>query len=129
MYVKNERNMGFAFSANKGASLAEGEYILFLNSDTILIQGELEKMVRFMDRNADVAICGPQLVYSRYETAALVRRCTVPCGRVFPANRGQGSRVRVIHRWSNEESGTDPGFSDSRFTILRFTIHGILTLP
>ena len=63
VYVKNERNMGFAFSANKGASLAEDEYILFLNSDTILMQGELEKMVRFMDSNADVAICGPQLVY------------------------------------------------------------------
>ena len=63
VYVRNERNMGFAFSANKGSSLAEDEYILFLNSDTILIQGELEKMIRFMDSNADVAICGPQLVY------------------------------------------------------------------
>jgi GT2 family glycosyltransferase len=61
--VRNEKNMGFAFSANKGASLAEDEYILFLNSDTILVQGELEKMIRFMDSNADVAICGPQLVY------------------------------------------------------------------
>jgi GT2 family glycosyltransferase len=64
VYVRNERNMGFAFSANKGAALTEDEYILFLNSDTILVQGELEKMIRFMDSNADVAICGPQLVYS-----------------------------------------------------------------
>jgi N-acetylglucosaminyl-diphospho-decaprenol L-rhamnosyltransferase len=63
VYVKNERNMGFAFSANRGSSLAEDEYVLFLNSDTVLIQGELEKMVLFMDSNADVAICGPQLVY------------------------------------------------------------------
>jgi GT2 family glycosyltransferase len=61
--VRNERNMGFAFSANKGSSLSEDEYVLFLNSDTVLIQGELKKMVRFMDSNADVAICGPQLVY------------------------------------------------------------------
>jgi GT2 family glycosyltransferase len=63
VYVKNERNMGFAFSANRGLSLAEDEYVLFLNSDTVLMQGELEKMVRFMDSNADAAICGPQLVY------------------------------------------------------------------
>jgi N-acetylglucosaminyl-diphospho-decaprenol L-rhamnosyltransferase len=63
VYVKNERNMGFAFSVNKGSSLAEDEYVLFLNSDTVLIKGELEKMICFMDSNADVAICGPQLVY------------------------------------------------------------------
>jgi GT2 family glycosyltransferase len=61
VYVKNEKNMGFAFSANRGSSLAEDEYVLFLNSDTVLMQGELEKMVCFMDSNADVAYAAPSL--------------------------------------------------------------------
>jgi GT2 family glycosyltransferase len=55
--------MGFAFSVNRGASFAEDEYVLFLNSDTVVIPGELGKMISFMDNNADAAICGPQLVY------------------------------------------------------------------
>jgi GT2 family glycosyltransferase len=63
MLIENERNMGFAASANQGISRSTGAYILFLNSDTLVIPGEIEKMLKFMDENKDVGICGPQLVY------------------------------------------------------------------
>jgi GT2 family glycosyltransferase len=61
--VKNDRNRGFAAAANMGISRSEGDYILFLNSDTLLIEGEAAAMVQFMEKNPDVGICGPQLVY------------------------------------------------------------------
>ena len=99
VYVRNERNMGFAFSANKGASLAEDEYILFLNSDTILMQGELEKMIRFMDSNADVAICGPQLVYPDMKPQRSFAAVPSLAGEIFPAKLGsakfKGSKFKA----------------------------------
>ena len=61
--VRNDRNRGFAAAANMGISPSEGEYILFLNSDTLLIEGEVAAMVQFMEENSEVGICGPQLVY------------------------------------------------------------------
>ena len=61
--VRNDRNRGFAAAANMGISRSEGEYILFLNSDTLLIEGEVAAMVQFMEENPGVGICGPQLVY------------------------------------------------------------------
>jgi len=61
--VRNDRNRGFAAAANMGISRSEGEYILFLNSDTLLIEGEVAAMVQFMEENPEVGICGPQLVY------------------------------------------------------------------
>jgi hypothetical protein len=61
--VKNDRNKGFAAAANIGITCAEGDYIFFLNSDTMLIEGEVATMVQFMVENPDVGICGPQLVY------------------------------------------------------------------
>ncbi len=61
--VRNQENRGFAAAVNEGSSLTGGEYVLFLNSDTSVIEGELIKMVDFMDKNTDVAICGPQLFY------------------------------------------------------------------
>ncbi len=64
VYIKNKKNMGFAASANRGSTKTTGDYILFLNSDTIVIPGELKKMVDFMDREDSVGICGPQLVYN-----------------------------------------------------------------
>jgi hypothetical protein len=63
LLVKNDRNRGFAAAANIGVSHSAGEYIFFLNSDTLLIEGEVAAMVQFMEENPDVGICGPQLVY------------------------------------------------------------------
>jgi GT2 family glycosyltransferase len=63
LYIRNEQNRGFAAAVNKGSSLSGSQYILLLNSDTIIVEGELVKMLDFMEHNADVAICGPQLVY------------------------------------------------------------------
>jgi N-acetylglucosaminyl-diphospho-decaprenol L-rhamnosyltransferase len=61
--VRNEENRGFAASANEGIRHTSGDFVLFLNSDTLLIEGEVSKMMRFMVDNDDVGICGPQLVY------------------------------------------------------------------
>jgi hypothetical protein len=61
--VKNDRNKGFAAAANIGITCAEGNYIFFLNSDTMLIEGEVATMVQFMEENPAAGICGPQLVY------------------------------------------------------------------
>ncbi len=97
VYVRNKKNMGFAFSVNKGASLAQDEYILFLNSDTIVIPGELEKMVRFMDENNDVAICGPQLVYPEMKPQRSYAAVPSLTAEFFPHRKSkmQGTRFKV----------------------------------
>ena len=61
--LRNETNRGFAASANAGFSLSSGKFILFLNSDTRLIPGEVQKMLAYMEESPSAAICGPQLVY------------------------------------------------------------------
>jgi len=61
--LKNDHNRGFAAAANIGISRSAGDCIFFLNSDTMLIEGEAAKMMQFMEENPDVGICGPQLVH------------------------------------------------------------------
>ena len=61
--LRNEENRGFAASANAGFRSVAGGLVLFLNSDTLLIKGEVSKMLRYMRETDDVGICGPQLVY------------------------------------------------------------------
>lgn len=61
--LENGENLGFAKAANRGFFASSGEYVLFLNSDTIVPKGEIKKMVQFMDQNPDISLLGPQLVY------------------------------------------------------------------
>jgi N-acetylglucosaminyl-diphospho-decaprenol L-rhamnosyltransferase len=61
--IHNAENLGFAAAVNKGYGHTYGDFVLFLNSDTRLIPGELLKMVQHLERNREIGIIGPQLVY------------------------------------------------------------------
>jgi len=58
----NKRNDGFAAANNRGLSLASGRYLLLLNSDTIVLPGTLEEMLRYMNAHPGVGALGPRLL-------------------------------------------------------------------
>jgi len=60
--VPFEKNVGFRALVNKGLSLADGKYILILNSDIILTEGAVEKMIIYLENNLSVGMLGPQLL-------------------------------------------------------------------
>jgi GT2 family glycosyltransferase len=60
--IENDRNRGFAKASNQGIEVARGRYILLLNSDTVILDGALDKMVRFMDLHLACGICGPKIL-------------------------------------------------------------------
>ena len=61
--IRNETNRGFAGACNQGAAAARGKFFLFLNNDTIPVQGWLEPLVDEMRANANVAMAGSKLLY------------------------------------------------------------------
>ncbi len=54
--VSNAKNCGYTRGNNAARKIARGEYILFLNSDTKVYPGTLERMVKFMDETPDAGI-------------------------------------------------------------------------
>jgi GT2 family glycosyltransferase len=58
----DEKNIGYGPACNKGAEKGRGEYLLFLNPDTIVLPGSLEKMVEYLDKHPKVGVLGPQLL-------------------------------------------------------------------
>lgn len=56
-------NTGFAGACNDGAYLATGEYLVFLNNDTIPQPGWLDALVRYAERHPQAAIVGSKLLY------------------------------------------------------------------
>jgi GT2 family glycosyltransferase/glycosyltransferase involved in cell wall biosynthesis len=61
--LTNDRNLGFLHSANRGAAVASGEYVVMLNNDTEVTAGWLDELVATADDRPDVGIVGCRLVY------------------------------------------------------------------
>ena len=63
VYIRNEKNKGFVESCNTGAKNAKGNFLLFLNNDTIVTKNWLENILKIFDRFNDAGIVGVKLVF------------------------------------------------------------------
>ncbi|HPV82888.1 MAG TPA: glycosyltransferase [Nitrospira sp.] len=61
--ITNEENLGFAKACNQGAQASKGEYLVFLNNDTIPQPGWLSALVDEVKAHSDVAVVGSKLLY------------------------------------------------------------------
>jgi GT2 family glycosyltransferase len=60
--VRNADNQGFARASNQAASLARGEYLFFLNNDTVLAPGAIRELFDYLDARPEVGLVGPRLI-------------------------------------------------------------------
>jgi GT2 family glycosyltransferase len=59
----NERNVGFGEACNTGAAAARGEYLCFLNNDTLVTPGWLTSLVETVRRDPTCGAVGGKLIY------------------------------------------------------------------
>ena len=65
IWIDMPYNAGFARANNEGIRLAQGKYILLLNSDTLLIDNSILKCIRTLEERLDtVAVSAIQLTPS-----------------------------------------------------------------
>lgn len=60
---RNPVNLGFVGSCNRGAALAQGDILIFLNNDTIVTPGWLQAIVETFRRRPQAGLVGAKLVY------------------------------------------------------------------
>jgi GT2 family glycosyltransferase len=61
--ITNAANLGFARASNQGARAARGDYLVFLNNDTIAQPGWLEEMVACALKDERIGAVGAKLLY------------------------------------------------------------------
>lgn len=64
-YIKSPGNIGYGAGNNLGAKYASGEYLFFLNPDTLVIDDAIEQLYKFIKSNKNIGIASPLLVDSQ----------------------------------------------------------------
>jgi O-antigen biosynthesis protein len=62
IFIENSRNEGFSRACNIGAEVAKGDYILFLNPDTILPEDCITKCIQFLETHDDAGALGVRMI-------------------------------------------------------------------
>ena len=61
-FIQSERNLGFAVANNRAAAEASGDYLLFLNPDTEIDDGAVERLLDVASAREDAGVVGPMLL-------------------------------------------------------------------
>ncbi len=60
--VENKTNEGFSGGCNRGATRANGEYLLFLNNDTTHANNWIEPLVKQLEQDESIAAIQPKIL-------------------------------------------------------------------
>ena len=61
-FIAFTENLGFAKANNHAAKLAKGQYLLFLNPDTLLAEDSVQKMLALMEANTQAGALGVRML-------------------------------------------------------------------
>jgi len=94
--IKNSENVGFARANNQGLRIRNGNYVLLLNPDTLVLPEAINRMIVFMDKNPKVGAVTPRIWLDEGKTlqSHILHPFTIgqyifgftPLGRLFPRN-------------------------------------------
>lgn len=119
--LRANENLGFARANNWGARESSGELLCFLNNDTVVTKGWLNKLVECIEAHPGAAACGGKLLFPEgtIQHAGVVfdkiDRIGYHVYRGFPANAPEVNRLRrvkavtgacmLVRRWAFEDAG------------------------
>ena len=57
--IQNEKNLGFVKTANKGLKKSTADYVLLLNTDCIIANNTIGKLISHIEKNKDIGLICP----------------------------------------------------------------------
>lgn len=99
--VTNPTNSGFIISCNKGAQIAKGLYVLFLNNDTQVLPHWLDELVATFSLFPDAGLVGSKLIYPNgqlQEAGGIIWNDASGCnfGRLDHPNKPEYNYLREV---------------------------------
>lgn len=123
--IRSATNLGFAAANNRGFAIAQGRYVVLLNSDAFLKPGALRRSVTHMEANPRVGLGGARLIgrdeswqpSARMFPSLLNDLLTISgLAAKFPKSRFMG---RVDRTWADPMEAAPVDWVPGAFTIIR----------
>lgn len=110
--VENKENLGFGKGNNQGFALAQGEYLMCLNSDVLVLDRAIEKLVAYLDTHPSVVMIGPKLLNADRTFQSACRRTLPDPLNAFIYLFGLSKIIKIkgreYKRFSDDENQTGP---------------------
>lgn len=96
--IENAANVGFAAASNVGIRASRGRYLLLLNSDTIVPEDAIDRLVAELDAHPDVAVVGPRLVDANGRAELSFGKMITPLNELRQKRLARSGRVDQLTR-------------------------------
>lgn len=90
VYIRSQKNLGFAGGNNLGIQHATGDYLLFLNNDTEITAGFIETLRDELDLHPEIGLLSPLILYHEDKSKIQYAGYT-PMNYLTGRNNGVGS--------------------------------------
>jgi len=117
--IKLDSNQGFAKPNNMGAKIAKGEYLLFLNNDTVVTSDFISELVKVIETDKKIAICQSLLLKPDgsidssgdfIDTIGIVYNSKEPIDRIREISSARGASMITRKKLFMELGGFDEMF-------------------
>ncbi|MBS1370751.1 MAG: glycosyltransferase [Lentisphaeria bacterium] len=102
--ISHESALGYTVSINEAARLSSADYLVFLNSDTIVPPNWWRKLVRCAESSPDIGIVGPLSNAASWQTVPVLREGSGYCVNSLPEGISVEDADRICEKTAR------PGF-------------------
>ena len=111
-YIFNNKNLGYGAGHNVAIRqvLNKSTYHLVLNPDVYFEKGTVEKLIDFAERNSDVGLVTPKVIYPNGETQYVCKLLPTPQDLIFRRFLPTSFTTQRMERYELRMSGYDRQF-------------------
>lgn len=124
--IRSNRNLGFAGGNNLGIRQATGDYLLFLNNDTIIKDNSLSNLLKPMRQYPSLGGVSPKIMFADVEGGIQFAGYT-PLSRITLRNRLIGYREHDIGQY--DKSVPTPYLHGAAMLVRRVVVEKVGMIP
>jgi GT2 family glycosyltransferase/glycosyltransferase involved in cell wall biosynthesis len=98
--IRNEKSGGYTRAANQGLRKSEAEYALLLNSDTVVTEGWVDRMIAVAESEEKIGLVGPLSNTASWQSIPEIEKDGDWAPNPLPGNISISEMGRLVDRYS-----------------------------